>query len=338
MKKNLPKRWLLFSRAVSVKCKSLHLKRLIPFYILFLTLFSGVCYPNEAPGNIVNSGYEFVRTDDTLFYSAHLLYYNNGKPVNYFLVNNPSAGKYFLSPENFIMSGRLGTCYPLVNFDYPFLTFKDNVSRFIHPNFAIKFLYLIEKIGATQTVSDAMRKSNEQLLYKRRGWTDVESSPHMYGLAADMVYYSAGDRSTVMSGCAPLDVRFLEHGSRGNRHIHLQDNEIWKHVKPVFDTLDCKILNDSLCNKVIPAEKLKPSSAGNMSFDYKKYGFSAPVEGVLKLVFTDRFGNNAGEIRMGVFEPGWHEIFYNYDFLNEGAYTLRIYYNYDFLTSVPVFK
>lgn len=318
----------------------MYLKNLIPLFILILIIWlncPGILQSADQ-GNVITSGYEFIRTDDSLFYSAHLLYYNNGNTVNYFLVNTGSGEKYFSSPEEFILSGRMGICYPLMNIDYPFLTFKDNVSRFIHPNFAIKFLYLIEKVGATQTISDAMRKSDEQLIYKRRGWTDVESSPHMYGLAADMVYYSAADRNWIQSKTSALDLRFLEHGGRGNRHIHLQDNEIWKHVKPVFDSLDCKVLNDSLCNKVIPTEKMVPSSAGYPSYDYKKYSFDVPVEGLLKLVFLDKFGNAAGEIRMGVFEPGRHEVYYNYDFLKEGAYTLRIFYNYEFLTAVPVFK
>lgn len=290
-------------------------------------------------GSMMSSGYEFVRSADSLFYSSHLLYYNSGKPINYFLVNLPGGEKYFSSPEEFILSGRMGMCYPLVNFDYSFLTFKDNVSRFIHPNFAIKFLYLINKVGATQTISDAMRKSDEQLLYKRRGWTDVESSPHMYGLAADMVYYSGSDRSLIQSKVEALDVRFLEHGSRGNLHIHLQDNEIWKNVKPVFDTTDCKMLNDSLCNKVIPTERMDPVSGNTGSYiNYNKYSFTAPGEGVLKMIFLDKFGNTAAEIRTGVFEAGSHEVFYNYGFLKNGAYTMRVYYNYDFISAVPVFK
>jgi hypothetical protein len=290
--------------------------------------------------NVVSTGYEFIRTDDSLFYSSHLLYYGeNGKPANYFLVNLPSGEKYYSTPGDFILSGRMGMCYPLMNFDYSFLTFKDNVSRFLHPNFAIKFLYLIDKVGATQTISDAMRKSDEQLLYKRRGWTDVESSPHMYGLAADLVYYSGSDRSLIQSKTGALDVRFLEHGSRGNLHIHLQDNEIWKHVKPVFDTMDCKVLNDSLSNKSIPTEKRLPVTARNRMYDgYKKYSFTAPETGILKMVFLDKFGNTAGEIRIGVFEPGKHDVFYNNDFLKEGAYSMRVFYNYNFVSAVPVFK
>lgn len=292
----------------------------------------------KSPG-MLSPGYEFVRSTDSLFYSSHLLYYYNNKPVNYFLINLPSGEKYFSSPDDFILSGRMGICYPLMNFDYSFLTFKDNVSRFIHPNFAIKFLYLLNEIGGTQTISDAMRKSDEQLLYKRRGWTDVESSPHMYGLAADLVYYSGSDRSLLQSKVGVLDVRFLEHGRKGNLHIHLQDNEIWKDVKPVFDTTDCKALNDSLCNKVIPTEKMNSVSGASLSYNnYKKYSFTAPTDGVLKMVFLDKFGNTAAEIRTGVFEAGTHEVFYNYDFLPEGAYTMRVYYNYDFLSAVPVFK
>lgn len=292
----------------------------------------------ESPANMLWSGYEFIRTNDTLFYSSHLLYYDNKKPINYFLVSLPTGEKYFSSPEDFILSGRMGMCYPLVNFDYLFLTFKDNVSRFIHPNFAIKFLHLINEVGGTQTISDAMRKSDEQLLYKRRGWTDVESSPHMYGLAADMVYYSGSDRTLLQSKVEALDVRFLEHGKKGNLHIHLQDNEIWKDVKPVFDTTDCRVLNDSLCNKVIPAEKMNPVFGNTFYNNYEKYSFNASGDGVLKMIFTDKFGNSIAEIRTGVFKAGFHDVFYNCDFLKDGAYTMRVYYNYDFLSAIPVFK
>jgi hypothetical protein len=56
------------------------------------------------------------------------------------------------------------------------------------------------------------------------------------------------------------------------------------------------------------------------------------------MVFLDKFGNTVAEIRTGVFEEGQHEVFYNYDFLKNGAYTMRIYYNYEFLSAVPVFK
>ena len=291
----------------------------------------------SANGN-ANTGYEFFRAEDSLFYSAHLLYYSDGSVTNYFLVKNDTGEIYCSASDDFIMHGRMGYCFPLVNIDYPFLIFKDNVSRFVHPNFAIKFLYLMNEVGRTQTISDAMRKADEQIKYLKRGWTDVESSPHMYGLAADMVYYSSSDRAAIMSKVSQLDIRFLEHG-RGNLHIHLQDNEIWKHVKPKFDTTDCRILNDSLYNKVIPAERHSPVTRSLLpKREFKKYSFKSYTEGILKLVFLDKFGNTAAELKAGVFEPGSHEVFYNTDFLKPGAYTLRVYFNYDFITALPVMK
>lgn len=292
------------------------------------------------PGNpkLLTSGYEFFKTNDTTFYSAHLLYYENKRPINYFLVNLSTGDKFFSEPDDFIMLSKMGTCYPLMNFNFPFLTFKYNVSRFIHPNFAIKFLYLVHSLNGEQIISDAMRKSEEQLLYLRRGWTDVESSPHMYGLAGDMVRYSVADTKYLLSKVGHLDVRYLEHGSRGNRHIHLQDNEIWKHVKSEFSNLECKVLNDSLSNRSIPVEIKKPLNGDVNHKDFSSYSFDNSTEGTLRLVFTDYLGRPAGEIRAGVFSPGHHEILYKTDFLKEGAYTLRIYFNYEFLAAIPVFE
>jgi hypothetical protein len=292
---------------------------------------------NRINPNLICSGYEFFRSDDTTFYSAHLIFYDNKIPVNYFLVNLPSKEKYFSDPEDFIMLSKMGTAFPLMNFDFPFLLFKYNVSRFIHPGFAIKFLYLVHSLGGDQMISDAMRKSEEQLLYLRRGWTDVESSPHMYGLAGDMVRYSVADTKHLLSKVDQLDVRYLEHGSRGNRHIHLQDNEIWKHIKNEFTNTECKALNDSLCNKTLPVD-IKKSSEGFVNYtNFSIYSFENKTEGTLRLVFTDYLGRPAGEIRAGVFSPGHHEILYKTDFLKEGAYTLRIYFNYEFLAAIPVF-
>ena len=306
------------------------MKRIKLFILLSILIFT-------ANGK-ADTGYEFFRADDSLFYSAHLLYYSDGQTNNYFLVKTDSGDIYCSAPDDFIMLGKKGYCFPLVNIDYPFLIFKDNVSRFVHPNFAIKFLYLMNTIGRTQTVSDAMRKADDQLKYLKRGWTDVESSPHMYGLAADMVYYSSGDRSVILSKVGPLDIRFLEHG-RGNLHIHLQDNEIWKHVKPEFDSAECRLLNDSLSNKVIPSEIHTPLTKAFLPPRvFKKYSFNNYTDGILKLVFLDKFGNTVGELKAGVFEPGSHEVFYNTDFLKPGAYTLRVYFNYDFINALPVFK
>jgi len=294
--------------------------------------------PITGDPEIVSSGYDFFRANDTAFYSAHLLYFDKKLPVNYFLVSLPTGGKYFSNPGDFIMLSRMGMCYPLMNFDFPFLTFKYNVSRFIHPNFAIKFLYLVHSLNGDQMISDAMRKSEEQLLYLRRGWTDVESSPHMYGLAGDMVRYSPADTKHLLSKVDQLDVRYLEHGSRGNRHIHLQDNEIWKHVKTEFTNTECKVLNDSLCNRSLPVETKKPSNGLINLNNLSTYSFENHTEGTLRLVFTDNLGRTAGEIRAGVFLPGKHEVSYDTGFLTEGTYTLRIYFNYEFLTAIPVFK
>ena len=294
-------------------------------------------FPGAEASEIIDNSYNFISFNDNNFYSSYLINYSAGTPDNYFLLADSGKYLFVLSGNDFAVCSREGECYPLVNINLPFLTLKDNVIKFIHPGFAIKFLYVLHTLGNKPMVSDAMRTSEAQLLYKRRNWSDVESSPHMYGLAADMVYYSAADREKVTGISKILDIRFLEHGRGANRHIHLQDNEIWKFVKDDFNPRFCDNLNSAIVRDGMAVNRdVRSAGVRGASPEYKNFNFSNYEIGVLKIVFEDKFGRKAAEIRAGVFEPGFHSVDFAYDFLKTGVYSIRYYTNYDFLKSETI--
>jgi hypothetical protein len=217
--------------------------------------------------------------------------------------------------------------YALVNFHFAYLTLKYNVIPYLHPDFAIKFLFILNKVKNYPRISDAMRTVESQLKYKRRGWSNVEDSPHLMGLAADLSYFTHFDREIIQRYNKGLGVRFLEHGGRGNHHIHLQDDIIWL----LHKNDNISKISDSLNKKITPSYNILKPYAENLFADKFKDGleinFTSDNFDLIKIEFITPFGKNAAEITAGVFEKGKHSIYIHHDFLPNGIYCARVFKN-----------
>ena len=274
---------------------------------------------------------DFISFPDSNFYCAYLLLNNkDGKVENIFIIHTDGDKSYLIPSENFISVSRYDVYYPLMKMDFSFLEFKENVIPYLHPNFVIKFLFLLNKLNYNIRISDATRSSKEQLTYKRRGWTDVLVSPHIIGLAADLSYYSGSGREIILKYYQPLDIRYLEHGGKCNRHIHLQDNEIWKPIKraneevllSASDELSEKVFYNNCIVKTSSVEFIQDKQCFGFGYEFFSDGLS-----LLKIKIENNIGEERAMIIAGVFETGSHNVSVSYDFLERGVYKVKFYLN-----------
>ena len=209
----------------------------------------------------------YITYSDSGFYCSYLKIYSQTGKQYFFTLTKPDSKIFLFSGENVVDVSNEN--YPLVNFNFPFLTLKYNVIPYLHPLFAIKFLYILKKLKFLPRVSDAMRTVENQLKYKRRGWSNVESSPHLLGIAADLSYFTRYDREQILRYNVSLSVHFLEHGGKGNHHIHLQDEDVWNMIKEknVYD------ISDSLNKKIARNYNMLKPYAGS----YYQYNFIPDV-------------------------------------------------------------
>jgi hypothetical protein len=126
--------------------------------------------------------------------------------------------------------------FTLVNVNFPFLNRKENIIPFLNAVYLIKIIYLYDLLKFRTYLTDALRTYKDQMKYNRRGWSTVDKSPHMAGIASDMGRYFGPERKIIESESGKLGLRFMQHGGRGNVHIHLQDNTLW-HSKDFSDNL-----------------------------------------------------------------------------------------------------
>jgi len=292
--------------------------------VLFILLFS---FTNS---NAQKTVFPFPRTEnnfisfsDTNFHCAYLKIINGRSNDFYFFVSGEKGKGMFASRENFIDIP--SEDYSLFNFAFPFLIVKYNAIPYLHPDFAIKFLFLLNKVKNYPRVSDAMRTVESQIKYKKRGWSNVEDSPHMLGLAADLSYYTRSDREIIQRYNKDLGVRFLEHGRRGNHHIHLQDETLWYLNKYT----NIANLSDSLNRKITPnINILKPYCEKLYSENFRdglEINFSAEKPEFVKIEFVNIFGQRLAVAAAGVFEKGNHTIHIRTDFLKKGLYCARVF-------------
>lgn len=295
-------------------------KSLLVLFLVFLTFTNSrakkILFPYPHTEN------NFISFRDTNFHCAYLKIINKESNEFCFFI---SAGKHrgiFASNENFVDVPSEN--FTLCNFNFSFLTLKYNVIPYIHPDFAIKFLYLLNKVKNYPRISDAMRTVESQLRYKKRGWSNVEDSPHMLGLAADLSYYTRIDREIIQRHIKDLGIRYLEHGGRGNRHIHLQDDINW-----LMNKSNTQKISDSLNRKILPnynilkpyAEKLYPEDFR----DGVEFNFSTDKTDLIKIEFENTFGQKLAVVTAGVFEKGNHTIFIRTGFLKKGLYCTRVF-------------
>ena len=305
------------------------MKKLLLIYILLLlsTPVSYAQFNQFKLHNFLNTDYNIINLSDSNFYSACVSVFSDNTSVNSFIIFSGKEENFFITDENFVTCDINQFIYPLVNFHFPFLTIKYNVVPYLYPDFVIKLFYILNKLKFNPRISDAMRSNEEQIKNKRRGWSNVESSPHLIGIAMDLSYYTVQDKNTIMKYASELGIHFLEHGGRGNRHIHLQDEEEWSGLYGV----DVNKLSDSLNIYVKKNYNiLKPYfliTEKEISGDDIKYNFYSDKNEIVKIEIENILCKKKAHISVGVFEPGEHTVYIHNDFLKKGSYILKFYRN-----------
>ncbi len=302
---------------------------LMNYKILFIIFFSYIICTKSQTQKVIFpypvSEKNFISFSDTNLYCTYLNFNEEESSDFIFIISKEKNKVISLSGDDFI------TCkqnnFTLLNFRLPFLVFKSNVITYIHPVFAIKFLYLLNKVKFLPRISDAMRTTEEQHKYKKRGWSNVEDSPHLLGVAADLSYYTKYDRNIIQNSIQGLGIRYLEHGGKGNKHIHLQDETLWQmnkysNIQSLSDTLNKMILQNN--NILRPyCENLYTEKFSNGI----EINFISDDLSLIKVEFITPLGIKNAEITTGVFENGEHKFYIRPDFLKNGVYCIRIYKN-----------
>lgn len=277
----------------------------------------------------------FISFPDTNFHCAYLEINDKESSGFSFFISDKYKG-IALSNENFVNVHSLN--YFLLNFRFAFLTMKYNVIPYLHPDFVIKFLFLLNKVKYLPRVSDAMRTTEEQLKYKKRGWSNVEDSPHLLGLAADLSYYTRNDGNIIQKYCQPLFIRYLEHGGRGNHHIHLQDETLWMLNK----NSGIQTISDSLNKKLsVNFDIMKPYAENLFAEKFTdgiEINFNTDNLDLIKVEFITPLGFKQAELTAGIFEKGEHKFYIRTDFLKKGIYCIRIFKNGMYLNQKGLIK
>ncbi len=268
--------------------------------------------------------YDLISYSDNNFYSAYI---SNSENECYFIITKKDGSRLIVPDDNIIHSIFNGADYPAVKILFPFWETKFNVVPFLHQQALIKVLYLLNKVNFRPRVSDAMRTNENQLLYKKRGWSRIESSPHLIGLAMDLAYTPPEDKKKILSLIEDVGIYYLEHGGRGNRHVHLQDNNIWnletsKVANALSDDLLEKAIGDNSIMRSVPIEE-KSSSCGTKIF----FSFKNEKPGMVKVYFYDNLGNEKAFIETGIFETGTHSMFIDDSILRKGNYRVMYFVN-----------
>lgn len=268
----------------------------------------------------------FFYTKENHLISGYLKIINDdGSIYNQFQIITKTDSVLYIPDYNFISYTNEKGYFPMVKFSFPFLQLKYNVIPYLQAPALIKFLYLLDKVKFRPRVSDGMRTNEAQLLYKRRGWSNIEASPHIIGAAMDLSYTPPEDKTKILSLNDAINVHYLEHGRRGNRHVHLQDNSIWNmDVSNYANDLSAKlneIIKEKICLIASPYSYSDKKSDKLNSF---VYNFRTNNPGTLKIKFYDMYGKKKADLLTGIYEPGNHSINVFTDFLKRGVYKLII--------------
>ena len=312
------------------------------FFLLFLFLHTLLIFVNVYGYDpLAYSHMDFISFQDSGFYCSYLYAkIDFGEVENSFVIHTSNTN-YFVPHDNFVFIKRCNVYYPLMKTNFPFLEMKENVLPYLHPNFLIKLLFVLNKIGNNIRISDAMRTTEDQIIYKKRGWTDVLASPHIIGLAIDLSYYSGTVRNVILKYHKQLGIRYLEHGNKYNLHIHLQDNEIWTPIKEAgeeiitgsSDDLNKEISFNNHSIRSTSIEYSENASTGSLAFEFFSEG-----QAMIKILFESNLGEKRAEIISGIFEQGANSLFVNYDFLKKGVYRVKFYVNNFFVEERVVIR
>jgi hypothetical protein len=303
-------------------------KKITPTVLYFLLFFSFSLLKASDKNFIdysADSDVPFFYTNENHLISAHLKIIDEGNVSNRFQIITRTDSTLYIPDFNFInFRGEKGFV-TMVRFAFPFLELKYNVIPYLQTPALIKFLYLLDKVKFRPRISDAMRTNESQLIYKRRGWSNVEASPHIIGAAMDLAYTPPEDKKKILSMNDAINVHYLEHGHRGNRHVHIQDNSIWNldlsgYANELSEKLNGKIKENNcmLTNPCTVAEK-KSDKVNTFEHD-----FILKNPGTIKIKFYDIYGEEKASFFSGIYEPGHHSVLIFTDFLKRGIYKLII--------------
>ena len=267
---------------------------------------------------------DIISYGDNNFYSCYIKDSDN---ISYFIITKKDGTRLIVPDDNIIHSQMNGADYPAVKILFPFWETKFNVVPFLHEQACIKVLYLLNKVNFRPRVSDAMRTNENQLLYKRRGWSRIESSPHLIGLAMDLAYTPPEDKKKILSLIDDVGIYYLEHGGRGNRHVHLQDNNIWNiETSHIANALSDDLLRKAMDNNSV-MKSLPVINRGSSDHKNITYSFKNDKPAMLKIYFEDLYGNEKAFIETGIFEPGTHNVFIDDCILSKGNYKIKYFLN-----------
>ncbi len=277
------------------------------------------------PNNIITSVY--IRTYET-----------DNTNTDFFYVNY--KGKKYISDESkFLFPNDLVYYYPLVNVKFPFLNIKDNINAYLHPFLAMKMLYIFERVNFNPRLSEALRDLTTQLKYKRRGWSDVEKSPHMLGLAFDISRYTWEDKKIIKNLTEDLSLNYLEHGGRRNMHIHIQDDKIWtkkyiaKNVINISENLIKEYYQkESLFNKYIDLDSLQSEKFLTLENDFTLYNNNiynfkniSSKNNLIKIEIYNILGDKIVEIFTIMNKNANGKFIVDFSFLAPGIYKMKFY-------------
>jgi len=307
------------------------MRKLLVFFVLIM--FSSACYPGSTGIPISSkSKKNFISAGNTSTIISYLELFKDGKLTGRNIIITPvKSSNYYVSNTTPYELNIKNYSLNLVNFRFEFIDIKDNVSAFLNKLFLQKIIFILSKTGFRPRITDAFRTQENQLKYKRRRWSNVEISPHLLGLAADMVDYSAPDREIIKKLAEKLGLKFLFHGGRGNRHIHLQDEKLWQRFKDMDVPEICDTLNILLREHIDLKDVEEADSLDTHTGSIFSYHFN--TENYDRLIFRieNIYGEKVAEINTGIFEPGEYNVNTRFDFLKKGFYKVNIYEGYRFV-------
>ncbi|MCX7833606.1 MAG: hypothetical protein N2490_05290 [Ignavibacteria bacterium] len=290
--------------------------------------------------NKINS-FKATTTNSSLTSVYVRIYEQDNSSRDFFYVRNLEK-TYISDVKKFLFSKDSIYYFPLVNVKFPFLNIKDNAYSYLHPILAIKMLYIFDRVKFKPRLSDALRESHHQIKYKKRGWTDVEKSPHLIGLAFDISKYTWEEKKSIEKLTNDLSLSFLQHGGRRNMHIHIQDDKIWtnKHIsKNVLNISEQFIeeyhIKESLFNKYKEQEvfnlcNYSDSSSiffSNPALNKYLYSFKKQMKSydIVKLEIFNILGDKIIEIYTLMGDKTNNELIIDFSFLGSGIYKLKVY-------------
>lgn len=268
----------------------------------------------------------FFYTKENHLISGYLKIINDdGSITNQFEIITKTDSVLYIPDFNFISFTNEKGYFPMVKFSFPFLELKYNVIPYMQAAALIKFLYLLDKVKFRPRISDGMRTNESQLLYKRRGWSNIEASPHIIGAAMDLSYIPPEDKAKILTLIDAINVHYLEHGHRGNRHVHIQDNSIWNMDVSTYANDLSANLNSEISKKIcMIASACNYANKKSDKVNSFVYNFHTNNSGTLKIKFYDMYGKAKAVLTSGIYEPGKHSINIFTDFLKTGIYKLII--------------